>query len=264
MIREIKSKEFDDVYNAINKDFLNNPYFSLDIFQFGFKGDQINTYCLELNKKIILYMYCYYSSIQIFLIGRLNENAILEISRFIKKNKILRISGKNSILKRISRELTNYKYSEGKIMVYEKETCEIKNKTVKFATLNDLKAISSFILSCDEWNKSYNSEIFYKQLKNRLLVYRYKIAFIKEKGKIITTFAEYAKNHEFVILGGLLNKKDKKYKGNGKEIVKFLCTYEKNNHLTPLIYVFNKKLFKYYKKLGFSIVSNTSKLELIE
>lgn len=260
MIKEIiDSKEINEF---IDENKYQNVYLYIDFYSYGVKNTNVNTYGIYTNSDLNAIIYEYYDSAQVIEIKPLNEVLLNEVTSFLIEKKYKRITGPTSLLNLLHLKIHIYKKTDGFIMKYSKSYNELSSIS-QLATAADLDEISDLILSDDRVGNSYTKEILHKQLVSRFENYNCENMVIRKDGKIISHIATYAVLDDIAVISGVITLKYYRNHGYGKTLVSDFSNYILKKKIVPIIYCYEDDLVEWYKKIGYVIVSTSSKLELI-
>lgn len=261
LINLCNTKDLNDILEIIEKDYFQNVYLYIDIKVYGFNNENIKTYILKKNSKIVLILYKYYDSLQIFQNCDIELDQIKELCSFIKKYKFKMISGNFDLLSKVEAMLNiDYTISKGFILKKRNIINEYSGLS-KLADEDDLEEVAKLICSDKNIGGHYTVSNLKKQLLERMRENDCKNLIIKDDDKIISHFGVYANIDELSVLGGLITDENYRNFGYGKTILNDLTYLIQKENKLPIIYCYDKGLINWYEKNGWEKVISCAKLE---
>ncbi len=257
MIQQINEQDIPTIIKLVEKHKEKNLYVFLNLNNYFMLGSHKTVYMQQSNGIITTILFRYYNSYQ--LINLVDLCDFLELSNFLSKEEVIRVSGPKSLIENI--QLKNYEISYGCIMK-NINTNNLTNNTL-FTLLNteyDLKKCAEFVYT-EESIGSSNYVI--SQLKEQYISrqkYGCKNMVAYDGNMIIGHLATYAETKKDAILGGLLIHKNYRNMGLGKALLTAMANHLIKEGKTPYLYCFGN-LEKYYKKLGWVEICKFAKLE---
>lgn len=261
LINLCNSKDLNNIIEIIEKDIFQNIYLYIDIKVYGFSTENIKTYIFKKNSEIILILYKYYDTLQIFQNYELEKGQIEELCSFIKEHQFKMISGNLDLLSILESTLKkDYTITEGFIMKKSNIVNEFSDLS-KIAVESDLENIAELICSDKNIGGHYTITNLKKQLLERMKDNDCKNLIIKVNNKIISHFGVYANIEELSVLGGLITDVNYRNFGYGKTILNDLTYLIQKENKLPIIYCYDEGLIKWYEKNGWEKVVSCAKLE---
>ena len=235
----------------------------IDTIVYGFNNDFIKTFVIRNDEGIEGILFHYYDSLQIFICEEVNDNDLNDIASHIKKYDFSMITGNNFVIKRIYDRLNDiYSITDGVIMKYDNETVVNSNRST-LAGIGDYEEIAKLICSDDGIGGHYSVDSLCEQLKEGNLNQNCKSLIIRENGKIICHMATYAESPRLAVLGGLITDVNYRGLGYGRMVLNDMTRVVQSENKIPVLYCYDKNVIDWYSRLGWEIVSTSSKLEKI-
>jgi len=250
------------IAEAIAKDPFQNVYLSIDVKNHGFYGDNIKTYLLRKTDEIYAVVFFYYNSIQLFQISEITDDMAEELAGFVEENRIVRVSGAKSIIKKMSAFLKNkYRESDGYILKYCGDPVTASG-ICSFAEGKDMPEIAELILADDDMGKGYSYQSLLKQMRDRLQTSECVNLCVKDGDEIVAHLATYAESDSMAILSGLIVREDHRGKGYGKLLVNDLTAFVTGKGKEAVSYCYQDAHLKLFETYGYYKAGLSCKLEV--
>lgn len=249
------------VSSIVDKDKLQNVYLSIDIKMYGLNCKNIETSLLIENEEIVLILYKYYNSLQIFKNIDISEDGVTELCEYVEKGNFEMISGCIDIIEKIVNRLED-KYSMISGCIMKKQT-EVKTKSgiTRLATKDDCENIAKLICSDKNIGGHYTIDGLTEQLIDRMVNRNCKNVIIEEDREVVSHMGVYADTDDICVLGGLITKKEYQGKGYGKKSLEDLTYFVQKENKIPILYCYDQGLIKWYEKNDWKKITPCAKLE---
>lgn len=261
MIKICDSTQENVVSSIVSRDKLQNVYLTIDIKMYGLNCKNIETSLLIENEEIVLILYKYYNSLQIFKNNDISDEGIIELCEYIEKENFEMISGCIDIIEKTINKLQD-KYSMTSGCIMKKQT-EVKSKSnfTRLATKDDCANIAKLICSDKNIGGHYTIEGLTEQLTDRMVNRNCKNVIIEQDGEVVSHMGVYADTDDICVLGGLITKNEYQGKGYGKNSLDDLTYFVQKENKLPILYCYDEGLIKWYEKNDWKKITSCAKLE---
>ena len=263
MIRQLQNAELPAFLDTVRKDYMQNPYIYIDALTLGLESVQTSAWIVE-DVCFLGYVFRYYHSIQLFSCPEPEyaDTFADEAAAFLARADYDMISGDAACLRRVNRQLREYKFTEGVIMSLREASP--KEAGIETAGPSDCDEIAALICSDASIGGHYQTKALSLQLQGRMLHENCRNLVIRKDGRIAAHFGTYAETDEFAILGGLITAPDYRGKGFGATLQAQLASLLLREGKHPLLYCFQKNTQAWYARYGWQPVRRCAKLERIK
>lgn len=253
--------EIEEVINLLKRDIKNCIYMYIDIIKYGI-SDNLDIWIKRENSDISVIIMKYYNSMHIYsTYDKVYDTDIIDI---IKKFDFAMISGTPSVINSIHTYIKDkYSIDYGYILKQEVNSHYKDINYIQRAKLDDVYDIARLICSDKEIGGHYTVSILAEQLKDRMINKMGRNYVIKEENNIVAHYGTYAELDNIAVLGGLIVDINKRNKGFGPKLHKFVSSILISEGKNVYLFCHNEKTIRMYNRLGAVICAEYAKLTKI-
>lgn len=256
-------KENDDILrNLIISNRYQNVYLYIDYLTYGCCNNNIKTLIVyNSNQKPCVIIYEYFQSIQLMIVGVIDEYALSELSTFFITTDYRRLTGPTSLMNEVMIRTQKYHITHGHIMKYTAIDDYYSDKA-EFAKFSDFEEIAKLIYLDKELGKGYTYDNILMQLRIRYKEKQCENMVVRIGETIVSHVATYAVLPDLVVVSGMITIPSFRGMGFGGQLLRTFSNHLISNNRTPILYCYQDEYYSWYQKLGYETIGTSSKLEL--
>lgn len=210
MLVEVKTKETAErLLDELKKDIPNCVYFYMDLKKYGLSNPNIRFWMDKepgSDRNVRIAIMRYHDGLQMYSKGE--DWDTQEIRSFIIEQNVTRISGTESVIRRLEPLLAE-RYTEASYGVIFRETKEqiyvtAAQKYGEFAGMEDIPEIVELLLGTKEFGEQYSRRELTQQLQERFRTNMGRSFVIRDQGKIIAHTGTFAEVDQIAVASGLV------------------------------------------------------------
>jgi N-acetylglutamate synthase-like GNAT family acetyltransferase len=257
MIPVTKRTTIQKVIEYLKTDIHHCLYLYIDIKKYGIENENLDVW-IDSEIEIQVVIMKYYSGVQIF---SSNENfSSEEVAFFLKDLAINTISGKRSLIHKLSSFFPDNDTHYGHIAEYKGKPQKVINGSVENAKANDLPEIAALVCSDPNMGANYQAEELAQQYTVRQQEKFGRNKIIKIDDRIVAHAATYAELSDLAIVSGVITDVTVRNKGLGSEVMKYLISELSEEGKRVFLFYYEPHLFNFYHHLGFDVCGETGKI----
>ena len=194
----IKHESIDKVLAVLHDNLEDCIYMYIDISKYGIDNPNLKVWTNDDYSVIVMR---YYGSISIYAADDANLDGVVDI---INEEKVCTMSGKRSVIERLSEQLADDYDTEYGYVFEFKNYDEIENDlNIETATVDDMHDIAALICRNKYFSGMYDLENLASQLAERLETGMGRNYVVRDGDKIIAHIASYAEYENIATTSGL-------------------------------------------------------------